>query len=306
VLVIDKPQGLTSHDVVAAARRLLGERRRGHTGTLDPLATGVLPLACGRATRLVRFLMASDKAYEATIRFGITTDSYDATGRETGRSGRHPTRAQVAEALTTLTGEYLQTPPPYSAKRVGGRRAYAIAREQGTIELAPVPVRVSQAALTGWSEDTVSVSLTCSAGFYVRSFAHALGARVGTGACLEALRRTRSGPFSLDQSLTLDALQADPASAARRMVAMSGLLPDMPAVPVTAEGRQRIVHGRAVDMGQLAAPAAVDARVREALEHGRGGAGEVYVRLMDPEAELIAIGRSGTAPGALHPFVVLI
>src|SRR5918911_561360 len=139
VLVIDKPEGLTSHDVVSAARRALGEKRIGHTGTLDPLATGVLPLACGRATRLVRFLTASDKDYEATIRFGLTTKSFDITGEETSASGD------------------------------------SLSREE----------------LTAFSGERASVSLTSSPGFYVRTFAHELGRLVGTGACLEALRRTR-------------------------------------------------------------------------------------------------------------------
>ena len=124
VLVVDKPQGLTSHDVVALARRALGETRLGHTGTLDPLATGVLPLASGRATRLVQFLMASEKEYEARIRFGLTTDTYDVTGQEVATSGAIPPRAAVEAALGTLTGEYLQAPPAYSAKKIGGRRAF--------------------------------------------------------------------------------------------------------------------------------------------------------------------------------------
>src|SRR5688572_12711921 len=121
VLVVDKPQGLTSHDVVAAARRALGETRIGHTGTLDPLATGVLPLAIGRATRLVRFLAASDKDYHATIRFGMTTDSYDVTGAETGRTDLVPSRAAILDGIQRLTGEYLQSPPAFSAKKVEGQ-----------------------------------------------------------------------------------------------------------------------------------------------------------------------------------------
>ena len=193
VIVVDKPEGLTSHDVVSAARRLLGEKRIGHTGTLDPLATGVLPLVCGRATRLVRFLSASDKDYEATIRFGITTDTYDITGEETSRTGEAPSREALLRALDELTGEYLQTPPAYSAKKVGGRRAYDFARKAETVELAPVPVRVSRVELTAFEGETATVSLTCSAGFYVRVFACRLGEITGTGACLAALRRTRSG-----------------------------------------------------------------------------------------------------------------
>ena len=146
VLVIDKPQGLTSHDVVATARRTLGEKKIGHTGTLDPLATGVLPLAIGRATRLARFLAASDKDYEAGIRFGLTTDTYDITGRELCRTDATPSQDDVMRALQTLTGEYLQTPPAYSAKKVDGRRAYDLIRSERAVVLTPVPVRVTCAA----------------------------------------------------------------------------------------------------------------------------------------------------------------
>ena len=184
VLIVDKPQRLTSHDVVAAARRLLGESRIGHTGTLDPLATGVLPLALGRATRLVRFLTASDKDYDATIRFGLTTDSYDITGAETGRTDRVPSRDDLLRALESLRGEYLQTPPAYSAKKVEGRRAYDLARRDQAVALAPAPVRVARAELLDAAGAQARVASTCSAGFYVRSFAHALGEAVGTGACL--------------------------------------------------------------------------------------------------------------------------
>src|SRR5258705_9597324 len=147
VLVVDKPEGPTSHDVVAAARRILGEKRIGHTGTLDPLATGVLPLACGRATRLVRFLSASNKDYEATILFGVTTDTLDVTGEETGGTRRSPSRDALVTVLRTFEGEQMQVPPAYSAKRVGGRRAYELARRDEPVELAAVPVRVSRLEL---------------------------------------------------------------------------------------------------------------------------------------------------------------
>ena len=145
VLVVDKPQGLTSHDVVAVARRALGESRIGHTGTLDPLATGVLPLAVDRATRLVRFLTASDKDYDAIIRFGFTTDSYDVTGAETSRTDRIPSADAMVAALATLTGDYLQEPPAFSAKKVAGQRAYDLARQSTPVVLRPVPVRVTRA-----------------------------------------------------------------------------------------------------------------------------------------------------------------
>src|SRR5690242_17334680 len=157
VLVIDKPQGLTSHDVVAAARRAIGDSRIGHTGTLDPLATGVLPLAIGRATRLVRFLTASDKDYLATIRFGLTTDSYDITGGETGRTGTVPTPDAIRAAVQHLTGDYLQMPPAFSAKKVAGQRAYRLAREDRPVALTAVPVRVSRAEVLEVHEPCATV-----------------------------------------------------------------------------------------------------------------------------------------------------
>src|SRR5438552_14732430 len=215
VLVIDKPEGLTSHDVVAAARRLLGEKRIGHTGTLDPLATGVLPLACGRATRLVRFLSASDKEYEATILFGVTTDTLDVTGEETSRSGASPSREALVAVLRTFEGEQMQVPPAYSAKKVGGRRAYDFARHDEPVELAAVPVRVPKLELLEFGNERCRISLTCSAGFYVRSLVRDIGERCGTGACLETLRRTRSGDFTIEEAIPLEALHSGTAPAVR-------------------------------------------------------------------------------------------
>jgi tRNA pseudouridine55 synthase len=284
VLVVDKPQGLTSHDVVAVARRALGEKQIGHTGTLDPLATGILPLACGRATRLVRFLTASDKEYEATIRFGLTTDSYDVTGKETSRSGLSPARDAVVRALAELTGTYLQTPPAFSAKKVGGRRAYDLARKAQEVSLTAVPVTVARAELEDLTGDAGRVRITCSAGFYVRSFAHSLGARVGSGACLEALRRTRSGEFTLDRAIALEQLVPGAQSAVEALIPLDRLLPSFPAVTVTDEGRSRVSHGQEVE----------------------GTAGAEWVRLTDSHGCLLAMARAGSRQGFLHPAVVLI
>lgn len=283
VLVVDKPERLTSHDVVAAARRALGERRIGHTGTLDPLATGVLPLACGRATRLVRFLTASDKDYDATIRFGVVTDTCDVTGTELARTEARPERAAVERAVAALTGSYLQRPPAYSAKKVAGRRAYELARGDEAVELTPVPVTVSRAELVGFDGTTARVRLTCSAGFYVRTFALTVGELVGTGACLEALRRTRSGEFSLADAVPLDDVVSAPEDAAVRMVPLDRLLGGFPAVQLTAEQRRQVSHGREVASG-VSAP---------------------WVRLLDPDGHLVAVATTAR-PGALHPAVVLI
>lgn len=292
VLVIDKPQGLTSHDVVAVARRTLRETRIGHTGTLDPLATGVLPLVIGRATRLVRFLTAADKEYDATIRFGITTDSYDITGTPGSRSDAIPSREAIEAAFTSLRGAYLQTPPAFSAKRVEGRRAYDLARRDEAVTLAPVPVRVARAELLEVSGASARVALTCSAGFYVRSFAHTLGQLVGTGACLEALRRTRSGDFALDMAAPFDALQ-DPSGAMARIVPVRRLLPGLPAVRVTAQGRSYVAHGRELKAGDY-----------DAIHDSRDPA--AWVRIVDEAGALIAVGTQGTSSDSLHPTVVLI
>ena len=336
VIVIDKPEGLTSHDVVAAARRVLGEKRIGHTGTLDPLATGVLPLACGRATRLVRFLTASDKEYEATVVFGVTTDSLDVTGTETSRSGAVPSRQALADALAALTGDHMQMPPVYSAKKIGGRRAYDLARRAEPVALTAAPVRMPRVELLDFGNDRCRVSLTCSAGFYVRSFVRDLGERCGTGACLEALRRTRSGEFTLDEAYPLGALdpparrgdtarygEASPgrtATAVRpsstgssgrnatRLSAKAGggvevatlliplerLLTAFPAVTVTTEGLVRVSHGQQVRSTDLVGSTPA------------GQAEAEWVRVLDANGTLVAVGSARGAPGVLHPEVVLI
>jgi len=303
VLVIDKPEGPTSHDVVAMARRALGEKRIGHTGTLDPLATGVLPLALGRATRLVRFLTASDKDYEASILFGVTTDTLDVTGEETSRSGGAPTRDALVNALRSFDGEQMQVPPAYSAKKVGGQRAYDLARRDEPVELAAVPVRASRLELLDFGHDRCRLSLTCSAGFYVRSLVRDLGERVGTGACLEALRRTRSGEFTLEEAIDLDQLtrrRLDPSDPGSRipdpaletlLIPMEKLLPGFPAVTVTAEGLTRVSHGQ---------------QVRPVDVAGALPSSSEWIRLLDPGGALVGLGVPQRASGFLHPEVVLI
>ena len=303
VLVIDKPEGLTSHDVVVAARRLFGEKRIGHTGTLDPLATGVLPLACGRATRLVRFLSAAEKEYEATVLFGVTTDTLDVTGEEISRSGRAPSRETLAAALRSFEGEQLQMPPAYSAKKVAGRRAYELARRDEPVALDPVRVRVSRIELLEDGNDRCRIRLTCSAGFYVRALVRDLGERCDTGATLEALRRTRSGDFTLDEAIDLDALgpvrdRTNPESRVPNpgmetaLIPMERLLPGFPAVTVTAEGLTRVSHGQHVRPVDLTGDAPV------------GAAG--WVRLLDSSGALVGLGTPQRLSGFLHPEVVLI
>jgi tRNA pseudouridine55 synthase len=295
VLVVDKPSGITSHDVVAVARRALRERGIGHTGTLDPMATGVLPLAVGKATRLVRFLSAADKDYDAVIRFGRATDTYDATGTTTSESPQRPTRTGLEIGLLALTGSYDQMPPPYSAKKVGGRRAYEMARHDQPVELKAVPVMVSRAVLTAFDDETASVSLTCSAGFYVRSFAHELGRRLGCGACLDALRRTRSGTSTLSNAVTMEELTAPGTLEAlqARFIQCDALLLDYPAVQVTEQGLSYVSHGRDLSPAQLSGSMRVTS-------------GAPWVRLMDARGALVALATTDTASGMLHPSIVLL
>jgi tRNA pseudouridine55 synthase len=306
VLLLDKPLGLSSNDALQKAKWLLRAEKAGHTGTLDPLATGVLPLACGRATRLVRFLTASDKDYEATIRFGLTTDTYDITGEETSRTDREPSRAAVDAAVASLCGEYRQMPPAYSAKKVGGRRAYAMARGDETVTLAAVPVRVSRADVIEFSGTRATVVLTCSAGFYVRSFAHELGIRVEAGACLETLRRTRSGDFRLSEAASLEALQDGLGET--DLIPLERLLPALPAVRLTDEGLTRVSHGRGLEPGhffRLKPEATAESSPSGDPVASGVSRAEDWIRLFDSAGRLAGLA-SAEPGGSLHPAIVLI
>lgn len=292
VVVVDKPPGPTSHDIVAAARRALREKSIGHAGTLDPLATGVLALACGKATRLVRFFSAADKAYEATLRFGVTTDTYDSSGQTIAETAARPTREAVAAALASLTGERLQTPPAYSAKKIDGHRAYDLARQARPVEVSPVRVTLVESELLAWSGNEAVIRLTCSAGFYVRTLAHEIGELVGTGACLSALRRTRSGSFTLASAVGMDALMSGGATP----IPMSELLPELSAVSVDADGVTRVLHGRDLSRQQY----------HPASAGGPLQAAGAWTRVLGPTGDLVAVASPGPAPGVLHPSVVLI
>jgi len=309
LLVIDKPAGPTSHDVVACLRRLLGEPRIGHTGTLDPAASGVLPLVLGRATRLARFLSASDKSYEAVIRVGVATDTYDGEGAPVGTAhdGTRPSREAIEAALGAFRGGFLQQPPAYSAKKVAGRRSYkmARARARGGSEDAialPEPVRVfvHRLDLLDLDADTVTLRVDCSAGFYVRALAHDLGQRLGSGAHLAALRRTRSGDFTLADALSFEAAERDADLARAAVVPLARMLPRWPSVVLTDEGARRVAHGRDVGPDDVTAGALPDGQAV------LPAAAPQVVRLVDQQGELIGIARPGRSPGLLHPSIVLV
>jgi tRNA pseudouridine55 synthase len=206
VLLVDKPAGFTSHDIVAIVRRLSGQRRVGHAGTLDPFATGLLVLLLGRATRLLPYLAGEPKVYDAIIAFGNETDTDDATGAVT-RTAPAPSRADLDAALISLSGGLKQVPPAYSAKQQGGQRAYVAARKGAPLDLAPVDVTVHEWRIDAWDGETLSTQVTCSGGTYVRALARDLGRATGSAAHLKALRRCHSGPFSVDNAATLIVLE---------------------------------------------------------------------------------------------------
>ena len=300
MLVVDKPEGPTSHDVVTLTRRVLGVSRIGHTGTLDPMATGVLPLVIGRATRLAQFLTASDKSYEATIAFGRTTDTYDVTGGEVSSSAERPTRDRLETALEQFRGAFDQTPPAYSAKNIDGERSYELARKsvrRGGSSDPParpkaVTVTVHTLAVASFTSDVATLTLTVSAGFYVRSLAHDLGEALGCGAVLSKLRRTRSGEFGLEPAVPLaQVLESTRENLATRIVPMSGLLRELPAVTLrSATTLERLKNGVEMGPSDLTSPLADPPPI---------------VRLLSPEGDLVGLARPGKTRGFLHGWVVL-
>jgi tRNA pseudouridine55 synthase len=206
---IDKSPGMTSHDVVARVRRISGQRKTGHAGTLDPLATGVLPVVLGKATRLVEYLADADKAYRAAVTLGATSDTYDREGNITPTpDALMPSREQVEKALEGFRGEIEQLPPMHSAIKVGGKKLYELARAGIEVERQPRHVTIKKLELEAFNPPTLQIFVECSKGTYIRSLAHDLGTVLGTGAYLQDLTRTRHGPFSIEGAITLEGLQA--------------------------------------------------------------------------------------------------
>ncbi len=265
ILNINKPTGWTSHDVVAKVRRLLSQREVGHAGTLDPLATGVLLVCAGQATRVSEYLMAGRKVYRAVVRLGVTTDTYDADGEITSRSPVPPlSRDAILAALAPFIGAILQRPPAYSAIKQEGVPAYRKARRGETVELAPRPVTIHGIELldvlplsgdfAGTSEvpgtwgDLLTLEVTCDPGTYIRSLAHDLGQALGCGAILAQLTRLRSGQFAVEDAVTLDALAeaARTGDLARYLHPLRAALYDLTPVPVDAAASQRLIYGQAI------------------------------------------------------------
>ena len=302
VLVIDKPAGMTSHDVVARARHILRERRIGHTGTLDPFATGVLVILLGKATRLSQFMTGVDKEYEAIIRLGYSTDTGDRTGNPIPgpTTEKHDwTEQEIEAALQSFRGYIDQTPPMYSAKKVEGRKLYELARRGETIERKPVRVCIHDFAAIKPEGQLIKDNLdgtfdfharvSCSSGTYVRTLAEDFGKRLNVGAHLAELRRTRVGDLGLDQAITLDHLKIHfgEESIGAVLLPPGAALSWLPSVHLSGEDVRRTNHGREVKVAET--------------EWADGD----NVRMYNAGEELIAIGRYDASVRSVHPQVVL-
>jgi len=255
LLILDKPAGMTSHDVVAIVRRATGERSVGHLGTLDPMATGVLPLLLGKYTRLAQFFGSAEKSYSGTIRFGFATDTFDAEGERVGEAvALGKSLAELRELAARFHGEMDQMPPVFSAKKIGGVPAHKLARAGKEVPVKAARITIQEFELTGLEGDTASFVMRVSAGGYVRSVAHELGGLAGCGAHLSSLRRTQAGVFGLDQAVTVEELKAmSAAEVEARLPHPRSLLPEMPSVIVDEQTAGKIRNGMQVNVPEFSA-----------------------------------------------------
>lgn len=285
VLNINKPAGMTSHDVVDAVRRILGMQRVGHTGTLDPQATGVLPVCVGRATRIAQYLTQADKEYVMTLRLGITTDTLDAAGTETGRAEDvRVTAEELAAVLPQFRGPIQQVPPLYSAKKIQGERMYRLARRGQAVERQPVAVTVHALELQEYTPPDARLRVHCSKGTYARSLCDDIGRALGCGGHLYALIRTRSGRFVLAEAVSLEGLEerAREGRLGEVLLSLAEALAHLPGTRVTNEAGPLILHGSAVTAGMVAQfPPAVS----------RGG----LVRVLGFRKQLLALAEAAVA-----------
>jgi len=289
-IIVDKPQAMTSHDVVNRLRRLSGTRRIGHLGTLDPMATGVLPLLIGRATRLAQFFSPAEKKYTARIRFGWATDTYDREGTPVSQPVEPKfSREELETALNQFRGTFLQTPPPFSAKKIAGTPAYKLARKNIPVDLAPVEVRVFELNLDDFDGASAQIRVHCSAGTYLRGIAHDMGQQLHCGAFLESLRRTESGEFAEDQAHSLEDLAK--LSAAGRLI--EALIPPARLLPQFSSAAVDVLTVGQIRQGK-------DFRLSPFLQ----AAASKYVKAISQEGDLVAIGEA-RLPHLYHPILVL-
>jgi len=300
LLLVRKPAGPTSHDIIARLRKILGQKKIGHFGTLDPLASGLLVAAAGRATRFFPYYSKLDKTYEGRIRLGFATDTFDREGLPSGpETDRLPGVDALRSAMKSFEGRILQLPPIYSAKKLEGKPLYVYARRGEAVEPAPVPVTVAAFELRSYNPPFLDFRVDCGSGTYIRSLAHDLGAALGSGGHLAELVRTRVGDFSLAAALTLEDIEVLQSrnETAGFLLPLETLLPGLPRYDLTDEGGRLMKDGRSIGPDHLAsrgdgpAPPPTDS--------------EAVVRLFGPDGTLLALARPAPSPALFAPFLVL-
>jgi len=302
LILVRKPSLITSHDVIASLRNILSRQKIGHFGTLDPLATGLLLAAVGKATRLFPFFSKMDKVYEGRVRLGYSTDTYDAAGRPTSAEDRHfPESRLLLETLQQFVGKIIQWPPPFSAKKHMGRPLYTYARRQKPVAGRPFPVEIHSFRLTAYDPPHFDFMIKCSSGTYIRTLAHDLGQKLGCGAHLAELVRTEVGEFSLQDGLTLEEIRSfhDDGQRDRFLRPMENLLPALPKIVLNETGFRLIQNGRPVSGEHLFAEG-------QNVSFTVGRDPEAVVRLFDPGGKIIALARRASPPALFSPFLVLI
>jgi len=308
ILVVNKPRGRTSHDVVEAVRRLVGFRQIGHLGTLDPLATGVLVLALGRATRLARFYSSRRKRYTCAVRFGFATDTYDADGDALGPDAAPAIDASIVEALAAqFVGRIQQVPPSFSAKKIHGRPAHELARKHKPVKLDPVEVEVFEFRLTAVEGSMARFAVECGGGTYIRSLAHEMGKLQGCGAHLAEIVRTAVGEFTLDHAVPLADLESDAREGklAERVIRIENLLADLPRAVVLPVVEKRVRHGAKfnVPLAQIQ-PGKVIAAEGAPAQLDAGEWSPARLRVFNQQGQLIAIAEP-VVPRTYQPVLVL-
>ncbi|MCX8160407.1 MAG: tRNA pseudouridine(55) synthase TruB [Candidatus Saccharicenans sp.] len=298
LIVVDKPAGLTSHDVVLKIRKALRVKRIGHAGTLDPLATGVLLVTVGQATRLFPYLSGMDKTYTGEIRLGQATDTYDSEGQPQGpESQAFPAEKELLEVASSFVGEISQLPPPFSAKKINGQPAFKLARQGLRPELNPVRVTVHRFLILDYSPPRVSFLVECSSGTYIRSLAHDLGQRLGCGAHLSALRRVAAGHYTEEEAVSLEKIEGLAREKAfdRFLIPLDRLLPDYPAIWLDEQGARAFAHGTGVGLRQVS---------RASLAAGRQQESPIF-RVFSESSRFLGLARFESGEQVFRPELVL-
>lgn len=304
LILLYKPQGLTSHDVVDKVRKLLQQKKVGHFGTLDPMATGLLLLAVGKATRLFPFFSKLDKVYQGKIKFGFSTNTYDAQGEpDSERCHDYPEEAVLINAIKKFEGQLNQVPPPFSAKKYKGRPLYKLARQNKAVTLEPCPIYVHYFLLDSYNPPLLDFTIKCSSGTYIRSIAHELGQELTCGAHLSSLQRTHVGEYKLEQSLTLEELSQIFAAGQilDHIIPLESLLPQFPKIILTEIGSKMAKNGNTIFPDNL-----IKILFPDSVAAGSPEDPDRIYRLFSPDGQLVALARrEAERKGGLHPFMVI-